>query len=141
MLARGGVCGHRRGYHVWLDDGKLGGVVEAVDRDLIELRITSAGVKGSKLRAGKGINLPDAVLDIDLLGSHSEEAMRFATEAADMVGLSFVSRARDVQRVSEYLDRNARPQVGMILEIETRRAFEHLSGCCGPRSGASGPRA
>jgi pyruvate kinase len=30
----------RRGHHVWLDDGKLGGVVEAVDRDSIELRIT-----------------------------------------------------------------------------------------------------
>ena len=34
----------------------------------------AAGANGSKLRAGKGINLPDAVLDIDLLGSHSQEA-------------------------------------------------------------------
>ena len=71
----------RRGHHVWLDDGKLGGVVESVDPNSIELRITSAGAKGSKLRAGKGINLPDAVLDIDLLGSHSEDALRFAAEA------------------------------------------------------------
>ena len=61
----------RRGHQVWLDDGKLGGVVESVDQDSIELRITSAGARGSKLRAGKGINLPDAVLDIDLLGAHS----------------------------------------------------------------------
>ena len=61
----------RRGHHVWLDDGKLGGVVEAVDRDSIELRITSAGPKGAKLRAGKGINLPDATLEIDLLGSQA----------------------------------------------------------------------
>ena len=118
----------RRGHHVWLDDGKLGGVVESAAPDAIELRITSAAAKGSKLRAGKGINLPDAVLDIDLLGSHSEDALRFAAEAADIVGLSFVSRAREVQRVSEYLDRHARPEVGMILKIETRRAFEHLPG-------------
>jgi pyruvate kinase len=61
----------RRGHHVWLDDGKLGGVAESVDQDSIELRITSAGARGSKLRAGKGINLPDAALDIDLLGAHS----------------------------------------------------------------------
>ncbi len=118
----------RRGHHVWLDDGKLGGIVQSAGPDSIELSITSASAKGSKLRAGKGINLPDAVLDIDLLASHSEEALRFASEAADIVGLSFVSRARDVRRVSEYLDDHAPPHVGMILKIETRRAFEHLPG-------------
>ncbi len=118
----------RRGHHVWLDDGKLGGIVESVDPNSIELRITAAGAQGSKLRAGKGINLPDAVLDIDLLGSHSQDALQFAAEGADIVGLSFVSRAREVRRVSEYLDQHARAQVGMILKIETRRAFEHLPG-------------
>jgi len=118
----------RRGHRVWLDDGKLGGVVESVDQDSIELLITSAGAKGSKLRAGKGINLPDAVIDIDLLGSHSQDALAFAAEHADIVGLSFVSRAREVQRVSAYLDQHSRPEVGMILKIETRRAFEHLPG-------------
>ena len=117
-----------RGHHVWLDDGKLGGVVEAVNRDAIELRITSAGPKGAKLRAEKGINLPDAVLEIDLLGSHSTDALRFATECADIVGLSFVSRAHEVARVNEYLDQHGRPEIGMILKIETRRAFAHLPG-------------
>jgi pyruvate kinase len=120
--------GTRSGHHVWLDDGKLGGVVEAVDRDSIELRITSAGPKGSKLRAGKGINLPDAALDIDLLGSHSRDALQFAAEHADFVELSFVSRAHEVERVAGYLDKHSRPEVGMILKIETRRAFEHLPG-------------
>ena len=70
---------------MWLDDGKLGGVVESVDHDSIELLITSAGAKGSKLRAGKGINLPDAVIDIDLLGSHSQDALQFAAECAERV--------------------------------------------------------
>jgi pyruvate kinase len=118
----------RRGHHVWFDDGKLEGVVASVDRNSIELRITSAGAKGSKLRAGKGINLPDAGLDIDLLGTHSEDALRFAAEFADIVGLSFVSRAREVERINEYLDQHSRSQVGMILKIETRRAVEHLPG-------------
>jgi pyruvate kinase len=128
-----------RGDHVWLDDGKLGGVVESVNPDAIELRITSAGAKGSKLRAGKGINLPDAVLDIDLLGAHSQDALQFAAECADLVELSFVSRAREVQRVSEYLDQHSRPEVGMILKIETRRAFEHLPGMLLATLGAERP--
>ncbi len=118
----------RRGHHVWFDDGKLGAVVESVGPDSIELRITSAGAKGSKLREGKGINLPDAALEIDVIGPHSANALQFATEAADIVGLSFVGHARDVRRVSEYLDHHARVEVGMILKIETRRGFEHLPG-------------
>jgi pyruvate kinase len=118
----------RRGHRVLLDDGKLGGLVEAVDRQTIELRITTAGPKGSKLRAGKGINLPDAALNIDLLGAHSEEALRFGADCADIVGLSFVGHARDVERVHGYLDQHARPDAGMILKIETKRAFEHLPG-------------
>ena len=81
----------RRGHHVWLDDGKLGGVVKSVDPNSIELRITSAGPKGSTLRAAKGINLPDAVLDIDLLGvpqrgrpAEDPVALPSCTPAADL---------------------------------------------------------
>jgi pyruvate kinase len=118
----------RVGHHIWLDDGKIGGVVDAAGPASIALRVTSAGVRGSKPRAGKGINLPDARLDIDLLGSHSEEALRYAAEDADIVGLSFVSRPRDVVRVSDYLNHHGRPQIGLILKIETRHAFEHLPG-------------
>ncbi|MGA9860327.1 MAG: pyruvate kinase [Solirubrobacteraceae bacterium] len=118
----------RRGHRIWFDDGKLGSVAESVDDDAIELRITAARPKGSKLRPGKGINLPDATLDIDLLGSNGEPALRFAAAVADAVGLSFVSRPREVERVSEYLDAHSRPGVGMILKIETRRATEHLPG-------------
>lgn len=118
----------RRGHRVWLDDGKLGGLVEAVDADSIELRITAAEPKGAKLRAGKGINLPDAVLDIPLLGSPSQDALDFAIECADIVGLSFVSRASEVKQVHAHLNQHARPEVGIVLKIETRRAFEHLPG-------------
>ena len=86
--------------------------MESVDRESIELRITSAAAKGSKLRAGKGIDLPDAVLDIDLLGFHSRDALQFAAESADIVGLSFISRAHEVQRVSRYLDEHADQRSG-----------------------------
>ena len=114
------------GHHVWFDDGKLGGVVDAVSTDTIELRITWAGHNGSKLRPEKGINLPDAVLDVDLLGAHSQDALRFAAQYADVVDLSFITHAGDVRRVGEYLDEHSRADVGMVLKVETQRAFEHL---------------
>jgi pyruvate kinase len=118
----------RLGNHVWLDDGKLGGIVEGVDENSISVRITVAGPNGSKLRAGKGINLPDTLLDIDLLGTHSRDALDFAVAYADIVALSFVSRVSEVKRVERYLNRRARADVGLVLKIETRRAFERLPG-------------
>jgi pyruvate kinase len=116
----------RRGDHVWLDDGKIGGRVEAVDADTIGVRITAAAPGGSKLRAGKGINLPDTSLEIDLLGSHSTAALAFAVEHADIVALSFVSRTSEVKAVQRHLAAHARNDVGLVLKVETRRAFERL---------------
>jgi pyruvate kinase len=116
----------RPGHHIWFDDGKLGGLVESVAPHAIQVRITTAAPNGAKLRADKGINLPDAALDIDILDAHSEAALGFATEAADMVGLSFVSTAVEVQRVSQHLAERGQPETGMVLKIETRRAFKHL---------------
>jgi pyruvate kinase len=118
----------RDGDCVWLDDGKLGGLVESAGAQSIVVRITDAAPSGSKLREGKGINLPDTELDIDLLGAHSEEALRFAVAQADIVALSFVSRASEIKRIHERLDACDRPQVGIVLKIETQRAFEQLPG-------------
>jgi pyruvate kinase len=118
----------RVGHRIWLDDGKLAGVVEALEPDSIELRITTAQPKGSKLRAEKGINLPDAALQTDLLDSDSQEALDFAVAYADMIGLSFVSHATEVKLVHNYLHEHARPDLGIVLKIETRRAFEQLPG-------------
>ena len=52
----------RIGERVWLDDGKIGGVIEQVGPDQVLLRITRAAAKGVKLGSDKGINLPDSTL-------------------------------------------------------------------------------
>ncbi len=117
------------GHTIWFDDGKLGARVDAASADSILLRITHAPPKGAKLRPGRGINLPDAALPVDILDpSHSGDALAFATRAADIVGLSFVSHAREVQGIDDYLNAQGRPAVGVVLKIETRRAFEQLPG-------------
>lgn len=116
----------KRGDPVWFDDGKLGGVIETVADDRMLLRIVSARPNGSKLRSGKGINLPNSTLDIDVLGAHSQAALHFAAEYADAVDLSFVSRARDVTRVDGFLREHSPREIGLVLKVETRAAFENL---------------
>ncbi len=114
------------GQQVWFDDGKIGGVAASVRPSRVEIAITDARPGGSRLKADKGINLPDSELDLSALGPHSSEALRFAAEYADMVGLSFVSRPEDVAAAARYLDVHAGPATGLILKVETRRAFERL---------------
>ncbi len=111
---------------VYLDDGKFSGVARRVSPDEIELEITRTPPGGGRLRAEKGINLPDTNLRLPALREGDEAAIAFAARHADMIGLSFASASSDVQAVAEALARNRGSRLGLILKIETRAGFEAL---------------
>jgi pyruvate kinase len=114
------------GQAIWLDDGKIGGVIDSVDADAILVRITTAAPAGAKLRAGKGINLPDSDLTLSAFAAHDREALAFAAEAADIVSLSFIRDPKDVHELQDRLTALGRADLGIILKIETRGGFERL---------------
>jgi pyruvate kinase len=51
-----------------MDDGKFAGVVESVAADALVVRLTTVVAGQAKLRAEKGLNLPDTVLDLPVRG-------------------------------------------------------------------------
>ena len=57
----------RAGERIWSDDGKIGGVITDAGPGELTARITSAAPQGSRLRAEKGINLPDSRLTVSAL--------------------------------------------------------------------------
>jgi pyruvate kinase len=57
----------RVGEAIWFDDGKIGGMIQSVAEERIEVAITHARPAGEKLAAGKGINLPDSQLRLPAL--------------------------------------------------------------------------
>jgi pyruvate kinase len=116
----------RRGDRIWLDDGAIGGRVSDVREDALTVTITDAKPNGSKLRADKGINLPDTHLRLPALDAQDEEDLRFVAAHADLVGFSFVRRPDDVIELHEKLTALGRDDLGVLLKIETREAFEHL---------------
>jgi pyruvate kinase len=113
------------GEHIWLDDGSIGGVIRTVDRDRLEIEITHAKPGGSKLAADKGINLPDSHLRLPALTAKDIEDLPFIAERADLVGYSFVHSADDVEALQARL-KSLGKDLGIILKIETKRAFEQL---------------
>ncbi len=114
------------GQHVVLDDGKLTGVVQFVGPDEILLQIETASGRGSKLRAEKGINLPDTHLSVDAVTDADLPLLRVAAAHADMVALSFLRHEHDVDVVREYLSRVEAEDCGLVLKIETEAAFTRL---------------
>jgi len=130
----------RVGDRIFFDEGKLGGIIRRVESELLEVTITHARRGGEKLRADKGINLPDTTLNVPALTEKDLQDLDFAATAADIVGLSFVRLPDEVHRLrQELMLRNAH-RIGIILKIETRLAFENLphlllAGLCAPPLG------
>jgi pyruvate kinase len=114
------------GEQIWFDDGKIGGVIRAVNSESISVEITQARPEGEKLGAEKGINLPETRIDISALTSEDFENLKFITEHADLVGYSFVRNDSDVRQLLDCLQQLNGQHLGLILKIETRRAFENL---------------
>ena len=114
------------GEPIWFDDGRIGGVIEAVDATQVRVRITQDHVKPLRLRADKGINLPETDLRIGALTSKDIEDLRFIAAHADIVGLSFANRAEDVAALQRQLADLGGRQPAIVLKIETRRGFEAL---------------
>jgi pyruvate kinase len=85
------------GEHVWFDDGKIGGIIEKVERDRVFIRITQAKIAGEKLGSDKGINLPDSALKLPALTKKDLEDLEFVAKHADMVGL-FIRPKREGRR-------------------------------------------
>jgi pyruvate kinase len=90
------------------------------------VQIAQAGRNGSRLAADKGINLPDSDLTFSALQDKDLRDLEFVAAHADLVGLSFVHHPDEVTAVRKELSGLGRSDLGIILKIETRRAFERL---------------
>lgn len=114
------------GQRILFDDGKIAGMIVSVAPDEIVVEVTRAGVDGVKLRAEKGINLPDTTLRIPALTEVDRSHLPFVAANADTVNLSFVRSAEDVADLIRELERLSAQEIGITLKIETKQAFESL---------------
>ncbi|MFC4062881.1 pyruvate kinase [Planomonospora corallina] len=114
------------GQRVHLDDGKISGVIVGYGPDRAEVRITRSAERGTRLREAKGINLPDTHLPLSALAAADREHLRFVAEHADIVQMSFVRSARDVDDLLQALDECGDDRLGLIVKIESVQGFVNL---------------
>lgn len=109
-----------------LNDGKISGVVQAIQDEHLEIEITKAKPTGSRLRADRGINFPDSDIRLPGLTVADKNDLKFIVRHADAVSLSFVRRPTDVVALQEELDRQGAGDIGLIVKIETKKGFKNL---------------
>jgi pyruvate kinase len=112
------------GHRVLFDDGKAEGVVVAATTDSFDVRIDRPQL--AKIRAGKGINLPDTALRLPALDDDDLATLRLMAPHVDLVAMSYVGDVHDVDQIHAELDRIGARDLGVILKIEHRAAFEAL---------------
>ena len=118
----------RVGEPLILDDGKIHGVIRDVGPDGVLVEITHAKPKGTRLKADKGINLPDSSLQIFGLTPKDRDDLRFVAAHADGVNVSFVNHPDDVEDLMDEMEAVGGESLGLILKIETRQGFQQLPG-------------
>lgn len=114
------------GNHIWFDDGKIGGVIEETFEKYATVLINKTRAKGTKLRKEKGINLPDTQLQLPSLTEEDISYLPFIAKHADIVGYSFVRTAYDVKQLMNALSELNRIDIGIVLKIENKDAFNNL---------------
>lgn len=117
------------GDKIFLDDGKIFARVFRIEPDYIEGTIiqTQSGVV--KLKEGKGVNLPDSLvyLNVPSLTKKDIEVLPVVCELADIIGLSFVHHPNDLIKLREQMKAITAKKVGVVAKIETKASVFHLS--------------
>ena len=114
------------GHMVWIDDGKLGCLVENITSQGALLRVTHAGPKGVTLRPDKGLNFPETTLDLPTLSDKDREDLGFIVKHADMVALSFVRNLDDIEQLLALLEQHQATDLPIVAKIETRLGVKEL---------------
>jgi len=111
---------------VLFDDGAITTVVESVSGQEALLKVTQTKPGGQHLGSAKGINLPDTLLPVTALTDDDEARLPFVLAHADIVAISFVRTAADIEHVLDRLHAAGADHLGLVLKIETRQGFENL---------------
>lgn len=114
------------GERVLFDDGRIAAVIRSVTDDGALLEITQAKQGGSRLRNDQGIHLPDSHLRLAALTAQDRQGLAVAAQHADIINVSFVNSPQDVRDQIAALEPLQRPDLGVVLKIETLEAVQHL---------------
>src|SRR5215470_1972427 len=110
------------GARILLSDGLIELRVRSIQGEDVECEVVNGGLLGEH----KGINLPGTIVSVPSLTEKDEKDLEFGlAHGVDMVAVSFIRTAADVQAVREKI-KEFRGDVWVIAKLEKPQAIEHL---------------
>src|SRR5579872_7147697 len=110
------------GARVLLSDGLIELRVRSIQGEDVECEVINGGMLGEH----KGINLPGTIVSVPSLTEKDEKDLEFGlAHGVDMVAVSFIRTAADVQAVRERIHQLS-GDVWVIAKLEKPQAIEHL---------------
>ena len=107
---------------ILIDDGKVRLEVTKVEGNNVYTKVIVAGPVSSH----KGINLPGVAVSLPALTEKDEADLRWAIRTgADIIAMSFVRFATDIDRAHEIMDEEGR-RIPVVAKIEKPQALENL---------------
>jgi pyruvate kinase len=112
----------KAGDFLLIDDGKVRVKVLETDGTVV----TTEVIVGGPVSNNKGINLPGVAVNVPALSDKDEADLRWGLKlGADLIALSFVRNAGDIQRVHEIMAEEGR-KIPVVAKIEKPQAVENL---------------
>ncbi|MGW1926411.1 pyruvate kinase, partial [Streptomyces massasporeus] len=110
------------GERILVDDGRVTLEVVSVDGP----RVNTVVIEGGMVSDNKGLNLPGVAVSVPALSEKDIEDLRWALRiGADVIALSFVRSAQDIDDVHRIMDEEGR-RLPVIAKIEKPQAVENI---------------
>ena len=107
---------------ILIDDGKVRLEVTAVEGTEVHTKV----IVGGPVSSHKGINLPGVAVSLPALTEKDQADLRWAIQTgADIIAMSFVRFATDIDRAHEIMDEEGR-RIPIVAKIEKPQAVENL---------------
>ncbi|WP_431277341.1 pyruvate kinase [Leifsonia poae] len=112
----------KAGDFLLIDDGKVRVKVLETDGTVVTTEVIVAGPVSNN----KGINLPGVAVNVPALSDKDEADLRWGLKlGADLIALSFVRNASDIERVHEIMAEEGR-KLPVVAKIEKPQAVDNL---------------
>lgn len=115
------------GNEILVEDGLMKLEVTGKTREFLEAKVINGGI----IKNHKGVNIPDASLEVGALTKKDEDDLKYAVrkKEVDFVALSFVSCAKDIsdakEKIKKILDRKTNLPL-IVSKIERKEALKNI---------------
>lgn len=113
----------KKGTHILIDDGLIEMIVDRIENEDIVCRVLNGGFVSNH----KGVNVPDAHINMDFLSDTDKKDILFGIEnEVDFVAASFVRCADDVLEIRQLLKENNAEEIKIISKIENEEGLNNI---------------